>query len=112
MAKINSKKKGSRGELEFSNLCKTYGFKTRRSQQYSGFNKDADADVVGLPGIHIEVKRVEKLNIDNAVVQMLRDKKDDELGIVAHRKNQKGWLVTMTFEDWMEIYKRYLVTTK
>ena len=111
MSRINSNTKGKKGELEFANLCKEYGFsEARRSQQYAGINNDAD--VVGLPGLHVEVKRVERLNIDTAMDQCIRDKREDEIGIVAHRKNQKGWLVTMTFEDWMEIYKRYLLTTK
>ncbi len=110
MSKINSKQKGKKGELEFANLCKKYGFNTRRSQQFAGINNDAD--VVGLPDIHVEVKRVERLNIYDAIEQAIRDKKDDEMAIVAHRKNHKPWLVTMTFDDWMEIYKRYLLTTK
>lgn len=66
--------------------------------------------MVGLPDLHIEVKRVERLNIDNAIEQCHRDKKEEELGIVAHRKNHKEWLVTMTLDEWMEIYKRYLIT--
>lgn len=108
--KINSKVKGKRGEIEFSNLCKKYGFNTRRSQQFAGIN--GDADVVGIEGIHIEVKRVERLNIDEAMEQSIRDSKEGEIPIVAHRKNHKPWLITMTFEDWTEIYKRYLLTTK
>lgn len=109
MAKINSKQKGKAGELEFVNLCKEYGFEDcRRSQQYSG--EGHTADVIGLPDIHIEVKRVERLNIDNAMEQCLKDKADDALGIVAHRKNYKEWLITMTADDWFEIYKRYLTT--
>lgn len=109
--KINSKQKGKNGEREFANLCKKYGFdNARRSQQYAGINNDAD--VVGLPDLHIEVKRVERLNIYDAIEQAQRDKKDDELGIVAHRKNNKDWLITMTFEEWMEMYKRYLLSTK
>lgn len=109
MSRINSKAKGKAGELEFVNLCKEYGFYgARRSQQYSG--EGHTADVIGLPDVHIEVKRVERLNIDNAMEQCLRDKADDDLGIVAHRKNHKEWLITMTADDWMEIYKRYLLT--
>ena len=103
---INSNKKGKQGELEFANLLKEHGFKARRSQQYAGINNDAD--VVGLPDMHIEVKRVERLNIDNAIDQCLEDKHEDELGMVAHRKNRRPWLVTMTFEEWIEIYKGYL----
>jgi len=109
MAKINSKKKGSKGELEFANLCKQYGFKTRRSQQYSGIDINSDADVIGLPDIYIEVKRLEKINVDLVMDKLRDDNKTDDYGILAHRKNNKGWLVTMDFDDWMEIYKRYLI---
>lgn len=109
MAKINSNAKGKTGELELVNKFKEYGFtKARRSQQYSG--EGHTADLVGLPDLHVECKRVERLNIDKAIDQCLGDKVDEDLGIVAHRKNNRPWLVTMTFEDWMEIYKRYLTT--
>lgn len=111
MSKINSKNKGKAGELEVVKLFKSYGFKNAmRSQQYSGANHDAD--VIGVPELHIEVKRVERLNVDNAIEQCHRDKREEDLGVVVHRKNNKDWLVTMTFDEWIEIYKRYLVTTK
>lgn len=106
MSKINSNQKGKQGELELVNKLKGHGFKNaRRSQQYSGANHDAD--VVGLPNMHIEVKRVERLNVDNAIEQCHEDKRKDELGMVAHRKNRKEWLVTMTLDEFMEIYKGY-----
>jgi len=106
MGEINSKRKGKRGELEFSNLCKEHGFNTRRSQQYSGIN--GDADVVGLDGIHVEVKRVERLNISNAMQQAIRDSKEGEIPIVAHRKNRENWKVTMKLDDWFKFYKAWL----
>lgn len=106
MAKINSKNKGRVGEREFSNLCKRYGYNTRRSQQYCGYN--ADADVVGIEGLHLEVKRVERLNITNTMNQALRDKADEEIPVVAHRKNREQWLVTLRACDFLEIYKDYL----
>lgn len=105
MGKINSKRKGKRGELEFSNLCKEHGFNTRRSQQYSGIN--GDADVVGLDGVHIEVKRVERLNIEKALQQAERDSKEGEIPIVAHRRNREEWKVTMRAEDWFKLYKAW-----
>ncbi|MDU6763231.1 MAG: hypothetical protein E6441_17410 [Clostridium sp.] len=64
-----------------------------------------DADVVGLPGIHIECKRVERLNIYDAISQAKADKKENELGAVFHRKDRSEWLVTMTMDEWMKIYK-------
>lgn len=99
----NSKNKGARGERELSSKLKEYGYNTRRGQQYCGAN--GDADVVGLPNIHIECKRVEKLNIYNAISQAKADAKDNELPTVFHRKDRSEWLVTMTLEDWMKIYR-------
>ena len=74
------------------------------NEQYCGSN--GDADVVGLPGIHIECKRVEKLNIYDAVEQSKNDARTGEMPVVMHRKNRKEWLVTMPLDDWMELYER------
>ena len=71
---MNSKAKGARGERELSNKLKEYGYDCRRGQQYCGAN--GDADVVGLSGIHIECKRVEKLNLYDAVSQAKSDARE------------------------------------
>jgi len=99
----NSRQKGARGERELSNILKEYGFNTRRGQQFSGAN--GDADVVGLPNIHIECKRVEHLNLDKAMEQAKHDARDGEIPSVFHRKDRKEWLVTMRLTDWIEMYK-------
>lgn len=99
---MNSREKGKRGERELAGILRSYGYDTRRGQQYCGAN--GDADVVGLPGIHIECKRVEHLNIYDAISQAKHDKKDDELPAVFHRKNESKWLVTMELDDWMQIF--------
>ena len=102
---INSRRKGKAGELELSKKLKEYGYETRRGQQYSGAN--GDADVVGLNSIHIECKRVEKLNLEDAVTQSVKDARKDETPVVMHRKNHKEWLVTMRLIDWVELYKEW-----
>ena len=101
----NGKRKGKKGELELAHKLKEYGYDTRRSVQYNG--KDGQADVIGLPHIHIEVKRVEKLNIYDAIAQAIRDAKNGNLPAVFHRKNRCNWLVTMELDKFMEIYKAY-----
>jgi Holliday junction resolvase len=99
----NSKAKGARGERELSSKFKEYGYNTRRGQQYCGAN--GDADVIGLEGIHIECKRVEKLNLYDAIAQAKHDAKGQDIPTVFHRKNNSEWLVTMTLDDWMKLYK-------
>jgi len=103
---INSKNKGSCGEREFCNYCKEQGYENvRRTAQYNGKELDSKADVVGLDGIHVEVKRVEKLNISHAMEQAIRDNAGQDIPIVAHRKNHEEWLITMRAEDWFKLYK-------
>ena len=102
---MNSRDKGKRGELEVAHLLKEHGFDARRGQQFSGAN--GDADVVGLPGLHLEIKRVEKLNIENAVEQSIRDAREGEKPAVMHRKNRRKWLVTMPFDEWIELYQAW-----
>lgn len=107
MGKINSKQKGKNGELEFAKICREQGFEeAKRSVQYCGIN--GDADITGLPKIHAEVKRVERLNIDKAMEQAIRDCKKGNIPVVFHRKNRKDWKVTMLLQDWFKFYKCYL----
>lgn len=106
---INSKQKGAKGERELANKLKEYGYKTRRGQQYNGIEGE---DVVGLEYIHIECKRVEKLNIDKAMEQSKRDCENNQLSAVFHRKNNKQWKVTMELEDWISLYNEYYSSKK
>lgn len=103
--RINSKQKGKNGELEISHILKERGFECRRTAQYNGKEQGSLADVIGLDGIHIEVKRVERLNINTAMEQAIRDCKDD-IPTVWHRRNNKPWYVTMRLEDWIDMYER------
>ena len=98
----NSRRKGAEGERELAGKLREYGYDSRRGQQYCGAN--GDADVVGLPGIHIECKRVEKLNLYDAMAQSVNDAKGGEVPAVFHRKNRCEWLVTLRFDDFMRMY--------
>ena len=97
-----SRDKGKRGERELAKILQQYGYDARRGQQFSGAN--GDPDVVGLPSIHIEVKRVERLNLYQAMEQAKSDAREDEAPAVFHRRNGKYWLVTMELEDWLSLY--------
>lgn len=100
-----SRDKGKRGERELAGILRDYGYDCRRGQQFCESN--GDADVVGLPGIHIECKRVERLDLYGAVEQAKRDAKEEELPVVIHRRNNCEWLVTMPLEEWMSMYREY-----
>ena len=101
----SSQRKGADGERELVTVLKEYGFETQRggSETFG-----IVPDVVGLPGIHIEVKRVERLNISEAMKQTVRDSEFflDGMPTLFHRRNREPWLVTMRLSDWMRIYTR------
>ena len=105
---INSKRKGARFERELASIFRDYGYKNaRRTEQYCGKTGDA-SDVVGLPGIHIEAKHQETMQLYKWMAQAVRDSENtDKLPCVFHKKNYSDILVTMRLEDWMRLFAEY-----
>ena len=62
--------KGRGGELELCRILRGRGFPVRPGQAVS---YGVEPDLVGLDGVHIECKRVEKLNLHRAMEQSIRD---------------------------------------
>ena len=106
---INSKTKGAKGERELASKLRDYGYDCRRGQQYNGLEGE---DVVGLDYIHVEVKRVQALNLDEAMEQAKKDSKENQMPAVFHRKNNKKWKVTMELDDWIKLYNEYYSSKK
>lgn len=98
-----SRDKGKRGEREVALILREHGFEARRGQQYCGAN--GDADVVGIPGLHIEVKRTEKFRMYEALDQARNDAREDELPVVFTRKNNCDWVACLRLDDFMELFK-------
>jgi len=61
-----------------------------------------------MAGFHCEVKRVERLNIYDAIDQARRDSLPAQIHYVAHRKNNCRWLVTVDGEDFMKLVRAYI----
>ena len=104
-----SQRKGAAGERELAKVLEAEGYPMERG----GYCYGTIPDLVGLPGIHVEVKRVERLNVSQAMNQAERDaiKFQDGAPAVFHRKNREPWLVTMKLTDWLKLYKGEEVDT-
>lgn len=100
MAKM-SRDKGKRGELEAVSLLKEHGFEARRGQQFKGTPDSPDL-VTNIDGVHFEVKRVEKLQLYEALEQARADADPAEHAIVLHRRNGKPWVVIMYADEFLE----------
>lgn len=101
-----SRNKGKRFERDIANFFKNYGVTARRTAQYCGKTGQA-GDVEGVPGVHIECKAVEKLNLETAYQQSARDAeaaRNGEIPVMIHKKSRKPAMVTMALEDWIDMY--------
>lgn len=104
---VNSKQKGARFERLLASRFREYGYKARRTAQYCGNTGDA-SDVVGLPGIHVEAKHQERMQLYEWMAQAKRDSEGTgRIPAVFHKKNNAEILVTMEFDDFMQIYREF-----
>lgn len=103
-----SKEKGKRGELYVVNRFKEYGYNNvHRTAQYKG-NTGQAGDIEGIDYIHAEVKFVERLNLYEAMEQAKNDSKFTlKKPTVFHKRSRDKLLVTMEFDDWIDLYNSY-----
>ncbi len=106
MAGRSSQTKGRRAEQEVSRLLQAQGFEVRPGAPLSFGRKP---DIIGLPGVHIEIKRHERLEISTWMKQAAEDAErfGDGLPAVIFRCNRTPWRVVMELEDWLKLYKGY-----
>jgi len=100
----SSQRKGAEGERELATILRGYGYDIERGGSLS-FGEVPD--LVGVPGLHIECKRVERLNVPAAMQQAIRDSErfQDGLPALFHRRNRQPWLVTLRLEDFMCLFE-------
>lgn len=105
---VNSKRKGARFERLLAQIFREYGYAdARRTAQYCGKSGTA-ADVIGLPGIHIEAKHQEKMYLYDWITQAKRDAAETgDMPAVFHKKNDAEILVTVELDVFMRLYAEY-----
>jgi len=104
---MNCRRKGKVGEREFAALLRTHGFDARRGQQFSGGADSPDVVSQVLSWVHIEVKRVQNLNLTEACARAQRDC-GGKPWIVAHRSNREPWCITMDSDALYQLLRKVL----
>ena len=105
-----SREKGKRGERDAAQFLREHGYMdAKRGQQYHG-GPDSP-DVLGVPGLHIEVKRTETLQLYKALEQAQQDASGIEFPVVMHRRNARKWVCILDAEDFFEIYTEFQKAT-
>ncbi len=95
---MKSRRKGKRGELEAAaEVRRLFGVEARRGRQYCGCDEAPDVRAA-IPGVHMEVKRVEALRLYSALNQAAADA-GQNVPLVLHRANGKPWVAIVRLED-------------
>lgn len=103
---INSKEKGKRGERQWRDELRANGFVARRGQQFAGGADSPDVVCPALDSsVHFEVKLTERLKLHDAVTQAALDGGQYKEPIVAHRRNNGQWLVTMPSTTFFKLLR-------
>jgi Holliday junction resolvase len=100
-----SKRKGATGEREAAKaITEHLGIDAIRGRQYCGAPDSPDVRV-GLPGVHVEVKRCEALSLYAAIEQAKSDA-GESVPIVLHRRNHREWLAIVPLDRLMELAEK------
>lgn len=100
-----AQRKGRAGEIELARILQGYGYDAQPGRAVS---YGSTPDLTGLPGVHCEVKRVERLNVPEAMKQAERDAaKFGGIPALFHRRSREPWLVTMPLSIWMDFYQAW-----
>ena len=94
--------KGARGERLLRDFLRDRGLDVRR-----GFTYLHQSDLIGMIGIHVECKFVEKLNVRKALQQATDEskKRSDGMPTVFWKVSRLPWITIMWSEDWITLYK-------
>lgn len=101
---INSVEKGKVGEREFAKYLRGHGFEARRGQQHKG-GADSPDVITDMGRLQWEVKRRQAFNLPDAVDKLSDETDFMDVAVVAHRKNRRRWLATLSMHDFLRMYR-------
>lgn len=99
---MNSRAKGKRGEREAAAFLTANGYPARRGCQFSGSPDSPDVICPFFHGVHFEVKRTQRTDLEGWLDQAIADA-GEKLPVVIHRKNHGRWIGILRAEDLLKL---------
>ena len=97
------RRKGAVGEREALSLIRAAGWPNARRTS-DGRAQIGRGDVLNGPaGVHIEIKRQERLNIPKAFDQATGDAHELDIPIVVHRPSRHAWMATLPLDELLAL---------
>lgn len=98
-----SRNKGASSEREVAEILRQHGWKAERTP-LSGGMKDWPGDLqTNIPGIHLEIKRQEKLALPAWIRQSEADCPDNHVPAVVFRQSRQPWRIVLPFDHWLDL---------
>lgn len=91
------RRKGQAGEREAAAALAEIGITAHRTGQTAGY--DVPDVSTALPGVWCECKRVERLNVGEALARAAMDSGSPRVPVVLHRPNRRPWMATVYLSD-------------
>lgn len=106
----SERRKGQVAERDVAAILSEYGFIARRTPLSGGMDWKGDLRSPDgespIPGVHIEVKRQERLYIPSWIRQAEADCPEGDTAIVVFRQSREPWRVVATLEHYLSIQHR------
>jgi hypothetical protein len=99
------RRKGATGELEVVHLVRDHGWTAARRTS-DGRGQQTRGDVTNGPaGVHLEVKRQERLNVPGALRQAQADANPLDVPVVVHRPSRQEWMATLPLDELLALLR-------
>jgi len=96
------REKGRRAELEVVALCRAEGWPASRNLDQA---RDGGSDILGIPGLCLEVKRTERADVWAWWQQATNAAKPGQIPTVAFRRSQSDWLAICEFSELLSLLR-------
>jgi hypothetical protein len=97
------RRKGAAAEREVIAIFRDHGWPNARRTS-DGRSQSTRGDVIGGPeGIHVEVKRQERLNVPAALTQAANDANPHDIPVVVHRPSRHEWMATLPLSELLPL---------
>ena len=95
--------KGAAGERELAKILNENGI----INAHRGYVQFKQSDLIGVDGIHVEVKRQENTKIWEWIEQAKKEaiKRLDGIPVVFFRRNRSEWMTCQSLNTWILLYK-------
>jgi hypothetical protein len=99
----SSRRKGGSAERDVAAMAIAHGFTECRRNFGSGSR--GGGDLIGIPGVSVEVKRQESLNVHKAFAQAEAAARPSETPVVAFKRNHGPWLACLELSEFFALLK-------